>query len=156
MGNIDFDDLNSERAYKRWRAYGQSKLANLLFCFELDRRAGDAGTTLRSVAAHPGYSATNLQFAGPGLIENVMFAVTNRVIAQSADMGALPILYAATVPDLPGSTFVGPDGLQEARGHPTVVKARPSAYDEETARRLWEVSEELTGVRYEFRAHAAA
>jgi NAD(P)-dependent dehydrogenase (short-subunit alcohol dehydrogenase family) len=157
MGQINFDDLNSERGYRRWRAYGQSKLANLLFSFELDRRARAAGTPLRSVAAHPGYSATNLQFAGPASrLERMTMAVTNRLIAQSADMGALPTLYAATVPDLPGGAFIGPEGWQESRGHPKVVKARPSAYDTEAARRLWESSEQLTGVHYAFRAHAAA
>ena len=156
-GRIDFDDLNSEHGYKRWRAYGQSKLANLLFCFELDRRARDAKVPLRSIAAHPGYSATNLQFAGPSKPhERLTMAITNRVIAQSADMGALPTLYAATEPDLPGGSFIGPDGFLQGRGHPTVVKARAQAYDADVARRLWEVSEELTGVHYEFRQQAAA
>ncbi len=149
-GRIDFDELNGEHGYKRWRAYGQSKLANLLFCFELDRRVSAVGASVRSVAAHPGYSATNLQFAGPtALHERVIMAVTNRVIAQSADMGALPSLYAATVPDLPGGSFVGPDGFMQGRGHPKLVQASSAAYDEEAARRLWELSEKLTGVRFE-------
>jgi NAD(P)-dependent dehydrogenase (short-subunit alcohol dehydrogenase family) len=156
-GRINFDDLDSERSYRRWRAYGQSKLANLLFCFELDRRAREAGVPLRSVAAHPGYSATNLQFAGPTAPhERFIMAITNRVIAQSADMGALPTLYAATVPDLPGGSFVGPDGFMEGRGHPKVVKASGAAYDSEAARRLWEVSEEATGVNFRFREPAKA
>jgi NAD(P)-dependent dehydrogenase (short-subunit alcohol dehydrogenase family) len=156
-GRIDFDDLQSERGYKRWRAYGQSKLANLLFCFELDRRAREAGALLRSLAAHPGYSATNLQFAGPAALhERITMAITNRVIAQSADMGALPILYAATVREIPSGSYVGPDGFMEGRGHPKIVKAAGRAYDVDAARRLWEVSEDLTGVQFAFREHAAA
>src|SRR4029453_285539 len=134
MGQINFDDLQSEKGYKRWPAYGQSKLANLLFAFELDRRAREASRPLRSMAAHPGYSATNLQFAGPSaFIERFTMRFTNVLVAQSADKGALPTLYAATVPDLDGGSFIGPDGFQEARGHPKVVKARSSAYDTETA-----------------------
>jgi NAD(P)-dependent dehydrogenase (short-subunit alcohol dehydrogenase family) len=149
MGRIDFDDLQSERSYKRWGAYGQSKLANLLFCFELDRRARAAGLPLLSMAAHPGYAATNLQFAGPeARHERLLMSVTNRLIAQPAEMGALPTLYAATVPDLPGGSFIGPDGILEGRGHPKVVRARRHAYDEDVARRLWQVSEELTGVQF--------
>jgi NAD(P)-dependent dehydrogenase (short-subunit alcohol dehydrogenase family) len=156
-GRMNFDDLDSERGYKRRRAYGQSKLANLLFSFELDRRAREAGAPLVSVAAHPGYSATNLQFAGPAAPhERFVMAITNKLIAQSADMGALPTLYAATVPDLPGGTFVGPDGFMESRGHPKVVKATSAAYDTDAGRRLWEVSEERTGVKFAFRKHAPA
>jgi NAD(P)-dependent dehydrogenase (short-subunit alcohol dehydrogenase family) len=156
MGSIRFDDLQWERGYNNWRAYGQSKLANLLFCFELQRRATAAGTSLRSLAAHPGYAATNLQFAGPSrFYERASMAVANRVVAQSAEMGALPTLYAATAPDLPGGSFVGPDGFMEMRGHPQVVTAAGRAYDEDVWRRLWEVSEELTGVQYDFRASSA-
>ena len=157
MGQINFDDLQSEKGYKRWSAYGQSKLANLLFAFELDRRARDASRPLRSMAAHPGYSATNLQFAGPSaMIERLTMRVTNVLVAQSADKGALPTLYAATEPDLPGGSFIGPDGFQEARGYPKVVKARSAAYDTEAAARLWEVSEELTGVRFDLQVPSAA
>ncbi|MBV9716323.1 MAG: SDR family oxidoreductase [Solirubrobacterales bacterium] len=151
IGRIDFDDLQGERRYQPWRAYGQSKLANLMFCFELQRRASAAGTALRSMAAHPGYAATNLQFAGPAhFYERAFMAVSNRVFAQSAEMGALPTLYAATVRDLPGGTFVGPDGFREQRGHPRVVAAAARAGDEGAWLRLWDVSETLTGVRYEF------
>lgn len=150
-GKIDFDDLQGERKYDRWQAYSNSKLANLLFCFELDRRARAAGSKLVSTAAHPGYAATNLQFAAsPHRWERAAGWVGNRLLAQSADMGALPTLYAATVPDLPGGSFVGPDGRKEQRGHPQIVTAAGAAYDEEVARRLWEASEELTGVRYSF------
>jgi NAD(P)-dependent dehydrogenase (short-subunit alcohol dehydrogenase family) len=150
-GTVAFADLQGARSYNNWRAYGQSKLANLLFCFELGRRAAAAGTSLTSVAAHPGYAATNLQFAGPSRsYERAMMAVMNVVVAQSAEMGALPALYAATVPDLPSGTFVGPDGLFEGRGHPRIVSAAGKAYEPGTARQLWAVSEQLTGVRYEF------
>jgi NAD(P)-dependent dehydrogenase (short-subunit alcohol dehydrogenase family) len=151
MGKIDFDDLQRERSYNNWLAYGQSKLANLMFAFELNHRAVKAGTGLKSYAAHPGYSATNLQFAGPARwYERLGGTIGNLIIAQSAEMGALPTLYAATLPDLPGGSFVGPDGFLEGRGHPHLVTAAGKAYDQEAWRRLWEVSEELTGVRYSF------
>jgi NAD(P)-dependent dehydrogenase (short-subunit alcohol dehydrogenase family) len=157
IGKMRFDDLQFERGYNNWRAYGQSKLANLMFCFELARRAAEADTALTSVAAHPGYAATNLQFAGPAhWYERAFMAVGNKVIAQSADMGALPALYAATVPDLPSGSFVGPDGLLGGRGHPHVVSAAAKAYDGESWNRLWELSEQLTGVTYEFTAPAPA
>jgi NAD(P)-dependent dehydrogenase (short-subunit alcohol dehydrogenase family) len=147
-GRINFGDLQSERHYQRWIAYGQSKLANLLFMMELQRRLDAAGSPLRSVAAHPGYSATNLQ-SHTQSIQDQLMGIANSLIAQSAAMGALPTLYAATV-DLPGAAYVGPDGLFEQRGHPRLVDMSGAAKDADTARRLWEVSEELTGVRYDF------
>jgi NAD(P)-dependent dehydrogenase (short-subunit alcohol dehydrogenase family) len=150
MGRIDFDDLQSRRRYRRWRAYGQSKLANLLFMRELDRRARAAGLPLTSVAAHPGYTATNLQFAAPPLVDRLVMRAGNLVLAQSAEQGTLPPLYAATVPDLPGGSYVGPDGPGEWRGNPRLVGMSRRAQDAETARRLWEASESLTGVRYAF------
>ena len=156
MGRINFADLQGEHRYVRWLAYGQSKLANLLFCFELQRRAGEAATDLRSLAAHPGYARTNLQFAAPPAYERAVMAVTNVLIAQSAEMGALPTLYAATVEDLPGGSFVGPSGFMEGRGYPHIVRAAGRADNEDDQRRLWEVSEELTGVRYDFAAAAAS
>ncbi len=157
IGTIKFDDLQGQQGYNNWRSYGQSKLANLMFCFELQRRATAAGTELLSMAAHPGYAATNLQFAGPARwYERATMALSNKVIAQSADMGALPTLYAATNPDVPGGSFVGPDGFMEQRGHPHIVTAAGKAYDENASRRLWEVSEQLTGVRYEFEATSKA
>ena len=150
-GTMHFDDLQGERKYSRWGAYGQSKLANLMFCFELQRRATEAGAPLLSMAAHPGYASTNLQFAATDrFYEKAIGWIGNRVVAQSADMGALPTLYAATFPDLPGGTFVGPGGRSQQRGYPTVVTAARKAYDEDAWRRLWEVSEQLTGVHYEF------
>jgi NAD(P)-dependent dehydrogenase (short-subunit alcohol dehydrogenase family) len=150
-GKMNFDDLQGERKYSRWGAYGQSKLANLMFCFELQRRAAAADRALLSLAAHPGYAATNLQFAAPDrFYEKAYMWIGNRLFAQSADMGALPTLYAATVPGLPGGTYVGPGGRAEQRGHPKVVTAAGKAYDEQAWERLWEVSEQLTGVHYEF------
>lgn len=146
-GRIRFDDLMGERRYRRWAAYGQSKLANLLFAMELERRAVATGLSLRSVAAHPGYAATNLQSAGPRTpLARTVMPVASLLFAQSAAMGALPILYAATVPDLPGGSFVGPGGPGESRGHPVLVTAGRTAYDSELAARLWDVSEQLTGV----------
>jgi NAD(P)-dependent dehydrogenase (short-subunit alcohol dehydrogenase family) len=156
MGRIDFDDLQGERRYRRWRAYGQSKLANLLFALELDRRLRAGGSKARSLAAHPGYAATNLQSAAAPIVDRLVMVVTNRLLAQSAEMGALPTLYAGTYPGLEGGTYVGPDGLGEQRGHPEPVAPSRAARDEAVARRLWTVSEELTGVRYGPPAGAAA
>ena len=150
MGSIDFGDLHGQRRYRRWRAYGQSKLANLLFALELDRRASASGVGLVSVAAHPGYAATDLQRTGT-LLDDLFMRVTNLVIAQSDAMGALPLLYAATM-DLESGAYVGPDGIGEQRGHPTLVGMTARARDDEAARRLWEISERLTGVRYAWNA----
>jgi NAD(P)-dependent dehydrogenase (short-subunit alcohol dehydrogenase family) len=150
-GRINFDDLGSEHGYNNWIAYSQSKLANLLFAFELDRRLRAAGMPIRSIAVHPGYSATNLQFAGPArFYEKVGGAIANVVIAQSAEQGTLPTLYGATAPDVPGGSFVGPDGFFELRGRPKIVKAKEGAYDWGVAARLWEISEDLTGVHFAF------
>ncbi len=151
-GRISFDNLGGERHYFRWRAYGQSKLANLLFALELERRLSAADSTIKSMAAHPGYAATNLQFAAPPLVDRLVMRVGNAVIAQSEEMGALPTLYAATEPGLPGGTYVGPDGIAEQRGHPQPVSPNRAARDKAVAKRLWEVSEEMTGVRYELGA----
>ena len=152
MGRIDFDDLQGRRRYNAWRAYGQSKLANLLFTMELQRRLDLAGISTLALAAHPGYSATNLQAAGPRMKGRTWMAgpiaTMNRVLAQSPEMGALPSLLAATYPGLPGGSYVGPDGFLETRGHPRLVDRSPAARDDATARRLWTVSEELTGVVY--------
>jgi NAD(P)-dependent dehydrogenase (short-subunit alcohol dehydrogenase family) len=145
-GRINFGDLQSERHYQRWIAYGQSKLANLLFMMELQRRLDAAGSPLRSVAAHPGYSATNLQFHTQSIQDQLM-SVANKLIAQSAAMGALPTLYAATA-DVPGAAYIGPDGLFEQRGHPKLVDMSGAAKNADKARRLWELSEELTGVSF--------
>jgi NAD(P)-dependent dehydrogenase (short-subunit alcohol dehydrogenase family) len=155
IGRIAFDNLDGDRRYFRWRAYGQSKLANLLFALELDRRLRAAGSTVKSLAAHPGYAATNLQSSGPPSVDAAVMHVSNRVLAQSDEMGALPTLYAATEPGLEGGTFCGPDGFLEQRGHPKPVAPSRAARDEQVARRLWEVSEEMTGVRFELAGAAA-
>jgi NAD(P)-dependent dehydrogenase (short-subunit alcohol dehydrogenase family) len=149
FGRINFDDLQSERRYNRWRAYGQSKLADLMTALELDRRLRAAGSSIKSLAAHPGYAATNLQMAAPPLLDRTVMTVTNRLFAQSADAGALCLLYAATEPGLEGGIYVGPDGLGEGRGHPKVVLPSRAAYDEQVAGRLWATSEQLTGVEFE-------
>jgi NAD(P)-dependent dehydrogenase (short-subunit alcohol dehydrogenase family) len=154
FGRIDFEDLQGERKYGRWRAYGQSKLANLLFTFELDRRLRAAGSTVSSLAAHPGYAATNLQSAAAPWLDRTFMAVTNAVMAQSAEMGALPTLYAATKPDVEGGTYVGPSDFFEQRGHPKPVGSSPAARDEKGAAKLWEVSEQLTGVKFPLPAAA--
>jgi NAD(P)-dependent dehydrogenase (short-subunit alcohol dehydrogenase family) len=151
-GRIDFDDLQSERAYDKWAAYGQSKLANLLFAYELQRRASAAGLPLRSLAAHPGLAATNLWAggaAGATLSERVA-ARFGTLIGQSDAMGAEPTLYAATAPGISGGAYVGPGGFNEMRGHPKLVDSSAASKDEAAARRLWEASEDLTGVRYAF------
>jgi len=153
IGRIDFDDLQSERSYGPWRAYGQSKLANLLFTFELQRRLARRGARALAAAAHPGYAATQLQEVGPRA-RNAAFmtwavGLGNRLIAQDAATGALPSLHAATAPDVRGGEFFGPDSWFEMRGHPRRVGASARARDEAAADRLWTVSEQLTGVRYE-------
>src|SRR3954466_93092 len=148
MGGLDLDDLNwHKRRYQRWRAYGQTKLSNLLFTLELQRRMTEAGSDLRAVAAHPGYASTNLQSHTGNWLQNGLMAVGNKLLAQSDEMGALPTLYAATQ-DIPGGGYVGPDGFQEQRGHPKLVGRSSAASDEESARRLWDLSEKLTGVSF--------
>lgn len=152
QGKIRFDDLNWENDYSRWKAYGQSKLANLLFAYELQRRLADAGSDVLSMAAHPGVSATNVQSHTDSPVLNVALALVNKVIAQSAEMGAEPTLYAATQPGLPGGSYVGPGGVAELRGHPRLVTSSPASHDVEAQRRLWDLSMELTGVSYDFAA----
>jgi NAD(P)-dependent dehydrogenase (short-subunit alcohol dehydrogenase family) len=153
LGTVRFDDLNSERSrYSRWGAYTQSKLANLLFTSELQRRASAAGADLLAVSAHPGYAATNLT-SGPAA-ENSLYAwgarISDRLFGQPDRMGALPQLYAATMPDVGPDDFWGPDGFLEQRGWPKRVGRSSPARDAEAARRLWEASETLTGVKYDW------
>ena len=155
MGRIRFDDLQWERSYSKWFAYGQSKLANLLFTFELQRRAEVAHAKLLAVACHPGYAATNLQGAGPRMqgssgIES-LWGTLNGMFAQSAAMGALPTLYAATSPEVRGGDYIGAGGFAELWGPPAKVKPSAAAKDAAVAARLWEVSEQLTKVHYELR-----
>jgi len=155
MGRIDFEDLNWERKpYRAWRAYGQSKLANLLFTAELQRRLTAAGSTVLATAAHPGYAATNLQFHSGRRVLDVLSAVGNRVLAQDEDGGALPTLYAATA-DIPGNSFAGPGGFMEQRGPAKLVGRSSAAQDSDVARRLWDVTEELTGIRFPLAATTA-
>jgi NAD(P)-dependent dehydrogenase (short-subunit alcohol dehydrogenase family) len=156
MGSIDFDDLNWERkSYKAWRAYGQSKLANLLFTAELQRRLAAAGSSVEANAAHPGYASTNLQFHSENRLFEIIGSVGNRLIAQDENGGALPTLYAA-VADVPGNSFAGPGGFMEQRGAPKLVGRSKAARDAGVARRLWDVSEQLTGVRFPLGAGAGA
>ena len=146
MGTINFDDLQGEQKYERWKAYGQSKLANLMYAYEFARRAKAAGSPIVVTAAHPGYAATKLQGKTESFMDRVM-AVGNAVIAQSAEAGAWPTLLAATG-DVPSGSYVGPNGFMQQRGKATVVGSTSASKDEAVAKRLWEVSEELTGVRY--------
>jgi NAD(P)-dependent dehydrogenase (short-subunit alcohol dehydrogenase family) len=148
VGRIGIDDLNWERRrYQAWAAYGQSKLANLMFAYELQRRLAASGSTVRSLAAHPGYAATELQSHTESFVDRLM-AVGNRFFAQSANNGALPSLYAATDPDIAGGSFVGPDGIGEFHGHPHLVGSSKASKDEAVAAKLWTLSEDLTGVNY--------
>lgn len=153
MGSVRFDDLQRERSYQKWEAYGQSKLANLLFAYELQRRFAVIGADAISVAAHPGFAATNLQAVGPQMegsrLQLWSMKMANGLLAQSPEMGALPTLYAATAPDVQGGDYIGPDSFKEWRGHPTKVRSNKASYDEATAGQLWKASVALTGVDYE-------
>lgn len=145
--HIHFDNLNLTGAYAPMVAYGQSKLANLLFTLELQRRLSEAGSRVRALAAHPGWAATGLQGHDASTVRRIAMRVGNRFLAQDDTAGALPTLYAATR-DLPGASYTGPDGLGEMRGAPTLVGRSRAASDPESARRLWTLSEELTGVTF--------
>ncbi|WP_339104910.1 oxidoreductase [Haloterrigena salinisoli] len=152
-GEIDFDDLQGEDSYDKWDAYAQSKLANVLFAYELERRLLTADANATSNAVHPGYANTRLQFRGPeqsgSRVRKAAMKVMNTVLAQSAEMGALPTLYAATAPEAEGGAYYGPGGFKNMRGAPERQASSDRSYDEETARRLWDVSSELTGVTYD-------
>jgi NAD(P)-dependent dehydrogenase (short-subunit alcohol dehydrogenase family) len=146
MGRIDLTDLNwNRRRYRRWAAYGQSKLADLMFAFELDRRLRAGASRVRSIAAHPGYASTDLQFHTEA-VEHRLMGVGNRIFGQSADAGALPTLYGATMPDVRGGDYWGPDGIAEMHGHPKRVRSSKASKDEVVAAKLWEQAAELTGV----------
>ena len=143
---IHFDDLQSERSYDRTAAYGQSKLANLLFTYELQRRLAAAGATTIAVAAHPGIAATEL-----GRNAQLPVRIGMRLLTpfmQRPDAGALPTLRAATDPGVRGGQYYGPSGLGEARGHPVLVTSSPDSHDASVQARLWTVSEELTGATF--------
>jgi NAD(P)-dependent dehydrogenase (short-subunit alcohol dehydrogenase family) len=150
-GRIRWDDPNWHERYHAWPAYFQTKLANLLFTLELDRQAREAGSPLLVAAAHPGYAATNLNTSGPGSTNAVMLQATKALdaaLGQPDHKGALPQLYAATMPDVAGNDYFGPDGLLEQRGYPKRVGRTHRASNADDARRLWSMSEELTGVTY--------
>jgi NAD(P)-dependent dehydrogenase (short-subunit alcohol dehydrogenase family) len=144
LARIHFDDPQLERKYNRVEAYGQSKLANLLFTYELQRRLARNGAPTVALAAHPGFSDTELMRHLPGFIPSFAW----RPFTQPADMGALPTLRAAADPAAQGGQYYGPDGLGETRGHPKVVASSAQSHDEDVQRRLWTLSEELTGVTY--------
>jgi NAD(P)-dependent dehydrogenase (short-subunit alcohol dehydrogenase family) len=155
QGQIHFDDLSGERGYGRIAFYAQSKFANVLFALELDRRLKAAGVPIKSVLAHPGHAATNLQLSGPSGLLKLFMRFGNRFLAQSAAMGVLPQLHAATAPSVQGGQFIGPDGKNEKKGYPTLVEPVDRAHDPDLARRLWEASERLTGVRMDLETCAA-
>jgi NAD(P)-dependent dehydrogenase (short-subunit alcohol dehydrogenase family) len=148
-GSIHFDDLTGAHKYARWAFYAQSKFANAVFGRELDRRLRASGVPVKSILAHPGYSATNLQTSGPTGALNLMMRLSNRFIAQDVEIGVLSQLHAATDPKVEGGQFIGPDGLAETWGHPKLVQPIDAARAPETAQRLWQISEELTGVRFD-------
>jgi NAD(P)-dependent dehydrogenase (short-subunit alcohol dehydrogenase family) len=146
---IDFDNLDGSKGYKAMKFYGQSKLANLLFAKELDQRFKNHGIDTISLACHPGISNTNLFKMGksetPGYMKRIM-----NLFFQPAEKGALPTIYAATETSLKGGEYIGPDGRGNRRGNPAIETPGASVYDEETMTKLWDVSEELTGITYEF------
>ncbi len=150
FGRMNFDDLMGERNYQKWLAYGQSKLANLLFTFELQRRLSARGIGMIAAACHPGYSSTNLQAVGPQQEGSAFGAsvmkIGNALIGQPAERGALPTVYAAAATDVASGDYYGPDGLFEVWGYPRKVRGNASSQDPATAARLWEASEKLTGV----------
>ena len=152
LGSIRLDDLQSERGYGPWRAYGQSKLANALFTVELDRRLRAAGASTLSVGAHPGYSRTELMSSGPRLggggIQAQILGLGTWFSGQSAAHGALPVLRAATDPGARGGDYYGPGGPGELAGHPRKVRYAGKAHDERLAAQLWQASEALTGVSF--------
>jgi NAD(P)-dependent dehydrogenase (short-subunit alcohol dehydrogenase family) len=143
FGWVRFGDLNGEKFFYTWLAYAQSKLANVLFAYELQRRLAATGGNPISLAAHPGYAATNLQRHSP------LWSFLNPIFAQSQGMGALPILYAVTSPVIKGGEYASPDGFLGQRGYPYVGFSNPLSHNQALARRLWDVSEELTGVKYD-------
>ncbi|MFF1277105.1 oxidoreductase [Streptomyces marokkonensis] len=152
QGQLHFDDLSGRRTYSPMRYYNQSKFANAVFGRELHRRLTAAHSPVRSLLAHPGYTSTNLQTSAPVGMVKVLFGRILAPLAQPSEQGALPQLYAATAPDVKGGEFIGPDGFAELRGGPTRVQLSTAAADPPTGRRLWELSEQLTDVRFLFPA----
>jgi NAD(P)-dependent dehydrogenase (short-subunit alcohol dehydrogenase family) len=158
QGTIRFDDPHGERAYSKWPAYAQSKLANMLFTLELDRRIREARQRVLAVACHPGYAATNLPFVGPALeksaFASAIMRLGNKLVAQPSEMGALPTVFAAVEPSVRANDFIGPDGPFELRGHPTRVTPARRATDLEAATRLWALSEQSCSLRFSIPASA--
>jgi NAD(P)-dependent dehydrogenase (short-subunit alcohol dehydrogenase family) len=153
-GEIQFSDLHGEETYDKWDAYAQSKLANLLFAYELNRRLTERDLNIQSVACHPGYADTNLQRRGPAMAGSTLRLIgmrfANALLAQSATKGALPMLYAATVPDVTGGSYIGPSGFLNMRGSPARQESSEASRDEATAARLWEESASMTNISYNF------
>jgi NAD(P)-dependent dehydrogenase (short-subunit alcohol dehydrogenase family) len=152
FGALDADDLRLQTGYTKWGAYGRSKLANLLFAYELERRLEVRFPAVVSVACHPGYAATNLQAVGPEMTKSVFgkafMSIGNALFAQSAAAGALPTLYAATSPDVRGGEYVGPDGAFKMMGAPVKQRSNSASRDAEAARKLWNTSAALTEVDF--------
>ena len=144
---INFKDLNSEKSYSRFKAYGQSKLACLMFAYELDRRLKKKGSTVKSIAAHPGVSNTELARYVPKVFYFLLYPLF-MMMTQSPENAALPSLYGALVEDLKGGEYIGPTSRNEMKGKPGIVGSEPQSHDEEAAQKLWEVSEELTNIHY--------
>lgn len=154
--NLNFDNLNSEKQYDKWKAYSGSKLANLLFAYELQRKFAAADASAISVAAHPGFTITPLQETGLRMsgdwLSEWMLKLGGRIIGQSVTQGALSSIYAAVSPEVRGGEYIGPTGFMNMSGTVNVGKSSPASYDQDAARRLWQISEELTGVAYQVEA----
>ncbi len=152
-GELNFDDLMHEESYEPMQVYGDSKLANILFTYELDRKIKENGLEMKSIAVHPGYAATNLQTRGPekegSTVKKYFMKAMNKVVAQSAEKGALPMIYAATSEKAKSGDYIGPGGFQNMRGYPEKQESSDRSYNEDTAEKLWAVSEELTGIDFE-------
>ncbi len=152
QGQINFEDLMSKQKYNKWTAYAQSKLANILFMRELQHRLQAQGSAISSLAAHPGYASTNLQAAGPkaenSALKQKLMELANRFLAQSAEQGAYPQLFAMSETNLPGGSYWGPDGFKAMRGYPVKETPIEAGLDDAAAARLWQVSEELTGLTF--------
>ena len=149
MGRMRFADINWNKTYKPWLAYGQSKLANLLFTAELDKRLSDSGSKVKAIAVHPGYSNTALQGKSEKKTQDFFMKLANKYLAQSDLQGAWPTLYAISE-DVTGNSFVGPDGFAEIKGYPKLVGRTKAAQNMKDANTLWEISEKLTGIKYNF------
>lgn len=152
-GDLNFDDLMHEESYSPMQVYGDSKLANILFTYELDRKIKDKGLKIKSIACHPGYAATNLQTRGPekegSTARKYMMKAMNKLLAQSAEQGALPMIYAATSEKAKSGDYIGPKGFKKMRGLPEKQESSDRSYNEERAEKLWKVSEDLTNIKFE-------